>query len=161
MVGNDGEHTQGRAAARRTQGDARRRQALADAAAGVAPERAEAPGRPAGIGRFRCVVYLCGAPRTDLAAPRKECVEYAEAFGWEIVEVVEDRAGLLPPGGRSGLARALARVAARDAGAVLTAWRSMVSPVVQEYDEVAREVEKAGGFLHVMDVARDGRRAAR
>ncbi|MFF9900584.1 recombinase family protein [Streptomyces longispororuber] len=145
----------------RTEGDVRRRQALADAAAGVGPGEADVPERSARTRRFRCVVYLCGAPRTDLAAPRKECVEYAEAFGWEIVEVVEDRAGLLPPSGRGGLARALARVADRDAGAVLTAWRSMVSPVVQEYDEVAREVEKAGGFLHVMDAARDGRRAAR
>ncbi|MFD4631891.1 hypothetical protein ACFVYR_27880 [Streptomyces sp. NPDC058284] len=139
----------------------RRRQALADAAAGVSPGEAEVRAGAVGIGRFRCVIYLSGAAGTDIVVPRKECTEYAEAFGWEIADVVEERVGLLPPQGRVGLERAVECVRSGGAGAVLTAWRSMISPAVQEYDEVAREIEKAGGFLHVKDSVRGERRVAR
>ncbi|MEU1019479.1 hypothetical protein ABZ383_30815 [Streptomyces sp. NPDC005900] len=99
--------------------------------------------------RFRCVSCLCGAPTTDITTSRQECAEYAGMFGWHITEVIEERVGLLPPHGRDGLERAVERVRGGDAGAVLTAWRSMISSVPQEYDEVAREIERAGGFLHV------------
>lgn len=47
----------------------------------------------------------------------------------------------------------LEHIKSGEAGAVLTAWRSMISSVPQEYDEVAREIERAGGFLHVKDSA--------
>ncbi|MFJ5560262.1 hypothetical protein ACIQCD_23320 [Streptomyces sp. NPDC093250] len=97
----------------RTVGDARRRQALADAAAGHA-------GDVARVERFRCVIYLCGAPHTDFATPLKECTEYANAFGWQITDVIEERAGLLPPQGRDGLRQAIERVRKGEAGAVLT-----------------------------------------
>ncbi len=60
-----------------------------------------------------------------------------------------------------GLGRAVDHIKRGEAGAVLTAWRSMISSVPQEYDEVAREIEKAGGFLHVKDWAHSERRAAR
>ncbi|MEU3255006.1 recombinase family protein [Streptomyces sp. NPDC006997] len=131
---------------KRSEGDLQRRRALADAAAGV-------------VQRFRCVIYLCAAPNTNIAVPREECTEYAQAFGWEITEVIEERAGLLPPRGRAGLERALGYVSSGEAGAVLTAWRSMISSLPQEYDEVAREIEKSGGFLHVKHSARTEQRA--
>ncbi|MET8830576.1 recombinase family protein [Streptomyces sp. NPDC004610] len=139
---------------RRTDGQVRRRRALADAAAGVEPGEAGLRRDATRVGRFRCVIYLCGASRTDIAAPREECTEYAEAFGWVITEVIEERAGLLPPHGRDGLRQAVEQIRQGSAGAVLTAWRAMISPVAQEYDEVAREIESAGGFLHVKDAVR-------
>lgn len=161
MVGiESGQQRQGRTGIRRTEGELRRRAGLADAAAGVAPGEADVPARAARIERFRCVIYLCGAARTDMAAPRKECTEYAEAFGWEIADVIEEYAGLLPPHGRPGLGRAVEYVNSRAAGAVLTAWRAMISPVAQEYDEVARAIERAGGFLHVKEPARGGQGGA-
>ncbi|WP_244502575.1 hypothetical protein [Streptomyces oceani] len=101
------------------------------------------------VARFRVVIYLCAAANSDLARPREECTEYAAAFGWEIADVVEDRVGLLPPEGRDGLTRAVGLIEKEEAGAVLTPWRSMISTIPQEYDEVARSVEKMGGFLHV------------
>lgn len=131
----------------RTEGDLRRRRALADAALG------NTPAETTRVERFHCVIYLCGAPHTDIAAPLKECTEYADAFGWQITDVIEERAGLLPPHGRDGLRQAIKRVRNGEAGAVLTAWRSMISPVPHEYDEVAREIERAGGFLHNKDAA--------
>ncbi|WP_228449695.1 recombinase family protein [Streptomyces alkaliterrae] len=119
------------------------------------------PAEAAKVERFRCVIYLCGAPDTSITAPRQECTEYADAFGWEITDVIEERAGLLSPHGRDGLGRAVEHIKSGEAGAVLTAWRSMISSVPQEYDEVAREIEKAGGFLHVKDSAHSERRVAR
>ncbi|MFD5699735.1 hypothetical protein [Streptomyces lasiicapitis] len=162
MVGvESGQQRQGRTGIRRTEGELRRREALADAAAGVTPGEVDVPARAARIERFRCVIYLCGAAHTDIATPREECVEYAEAFGWEITDVIEEYAGLLPPHGREGLGQAIERINSRATGAVLTAWRSMISPVAQEYDEVAREIEKAEGFLHVREPACGGQGAAR
>ncbi|MCQ8192168.1 hypothetical protein [Streptomyces rugosispiralis] len=161
MVSNTIEQRQGQTRSHRTGSDLRRRQALADAAAGISPGEAAVPAEAAKIERFRCVLYLCGAPNTNIAGPRQECTEYAEAFGWEITDVIEERVGLLPPQGRDGLRQAVECIKSDEAGAVLTAWRSMISSVPQEYDEVAREIEKAGGFLHVKDSARNEQGAAR
>ncbi|MFI1416535.1 recombinase family protein [Streptomyces sp. NPDC020731] len=147
MVSFKNEQPQERARPRRAEGDLRRRRALADAAVG------DTPAGTVRIERFRCVIYLCGALHTDIESPRKECTEYANVFGWEITDVIEERAGLLPPQGRAGLRQAVERVRNGEAGAVLTAWRSMISPVPHEYDEVAREIERAGGFLHNKDAA--------
>lgn len=120
----------------------------------MSPGGTAVPTDPARIARFRCVIYLCGAPDTDLGTARKECTEYAGGFGWEITDVIEEYMGLLPPEGRDGLRRAVECVQLGEAGAVLTAWRSMISPLPQEYDAIAREVEKAGGFLHIRDSGR-------
>ncbi|MBT2396567.1 hypothetical protein [Streptomyces sp. ISL-100] len=154
MVSIQSGQGQGPTTVRRTEGDLKRRRALADASAGISPGEADVPAEAAKIERFRCVIYLCSAPNANIGAPRKECTEYAEAFGWEIAGVIEDHAGLLPPEGRDGLRQAVDRIKLGEAGAVLTAWRSMISPVPQEYGTVAREIEKAGGFLHVKDSAR-------
>ncbi|MFD8545110.1 hypothetical protein [Streptomyces sp. NPDC059649] len=141
---------QGSTTARRTEGDVRRRQALADAASGMSPGAIDLPTKAAKIERFRCVIYLCSVPHANIAELREECTEYAEAFCWEITAVIEDREGSLAPEGRDGLRQAIDLIKSGQAGAVVTAWRSMISPAAQEYDQVAREVEKAGGFLHAM-----------
>ncbi|UGY91245.1 recombinase family protein [Streptomyces gobiensis] len=161
MVSVESGQRQGQSRVRRTEGELIRRQALADLAAGISPGEADVLAEAAKIERFRCVIYLCGTPHTNIAAPRRECTEYAEAFGWEITDVIEERVGLLPPQGRVGLGQAVERVKSGEAGAMLTAWRSMISSVPQEYDEIAREIEKAGGFLHVKDSAHSEQGIAR
>ncbi|MGI5196906.1 recombinase family protein [Streptomyces sp. CA-288835] len=111
---------------------------------------------PTSVGRLRVVLYLCGAPNADISAPRRKCREYAEAFGWEITAEIEDHDGLNEPDGRVGLAQAIERIRGGEAGALLTPWRSMISPVQREYNEVNRKIESAGGFLEVQnsDLAR-------
>ncbi|WP_438486143.1 hypothetical protein [Streptomyces sp. S186] len=152
MVNDEHGHWRGPSTARRTESDLRRRQALADAAAGVSPGEAGASAKATRIGRFRCVIYLCATSGADITAWRTDCTEYADAFCWEITDVIEDDdAETLPPGDRSGLKRAIEHIKSGAAGAVVTACRSMISPVTQEYDRVARDIEKAGGFLHVME----------
>ncbi|MFH8515200.1 recombinase family protein [Streptomyces gelaticus] len=103
------------------------------------------------IERFRVVIYMCGAPNADLRRAQDEAYEYAEAFGWEVAAEIEDRHGLGKPEDRPGLAQAIERVKNKEAGALLAPWRSVISPIPQEFDEVSRKVESAGGFLHVMD----------
>ncbi|KUL38627.1 hypothetical protein ADL22_17820 [Streptomyces sp. NRRL F-4489] len=139
--------------ARRSEGDARRRRALADAAAGVAPGEAATPPGSTPFGRFRCVIYLCRLPAVSLDRLRTECAEYADAFCWEIAAVIVDEAGPLPPEDRPGFRQAVGHISSGAAGAVVTAQRSMVSATTEEYDRVAREIEQAGGFLHVMRAA--------
>ncbi|MGI5353285.1 S8 family serine peptidase [Streptomyces sp. CA-250714] len=131
--------------------DRKRCQALADHAAGHVPGEGGVPTHAKKVEQFRVVIYLCAAPNADTTEPRRECIEYASVSGWDIVETIEDRAGLLPPEGREGLSRAVEMVEQKKADTVLTARRTMISTIPQKYDEVAREAEKAGGFLHVMD----------
>ena len=96
------------------------------------------------------MLYLCGAANADLSKPRDQCRDYADAFGWEVVAEIEDRDALNSPEGRPGLTEAISRIENREARAVLTPWRSMISPVEEEYHEVSRQIEKRGGFLQVM-----------
>ncbi|MGW0707070.1 recombinase family protein [Streptomyces sp. NPDC002643] len=137
------------AAHRRTPEDITRRQNIADAAAGIPFEPAATEGFTSRVTAFRVIIYLCAAPNANISVPRQQCREYAEAFGWEIVATVEDRDGLGHPKQREGLARVLERIERGEAGAVLTPSRSMISPIPQEYAEVARKVEKCGAFLQV------------
>lgn len=108
-----------------------------------------------GVERFRVLVYLCTAPGTDSTPLRAQCEDYAATYGWTVADVIEDRAGLLPPQGREGLARAVDGIRERRAGALLTPYRSMISPRPAEYHEVAAQLEKAGGFLVAMTSATD------
>ncbi|MFE6690398.1 hypothetical protein ACFVFQ_28510 [Streptomyces sp. NPDC057743] len=154
MASNECRPEDGPQMTRRTEDDLRRRRDLADAAAGISASEAAGPADAAHIERFRCVIYVCAVPDANLAELRKECTEYAEAFCWGITAVIEDDAGGLPPRARTGLARAVEHIRSGEAGAVVTARRSMISPVTQEYERFAHEVETAGGFLHVMDSTR-------
>ncbi len=113
------------------------------------------------MGRFRCLIYLYRDPDIDIAELRKECTEYAEAFCWEITAVIEEDAEGLSPGARTGLARAVDHIRSGEASAVVTARRSMISPVTREYEQFAHDIEKVGGFLHVMDSTRGGTDAER
>ncbi|MFE2599716.1 hypothetical protein ACFXCZ_25005 [Streptomyces sp. NPDC059396] len=150
MAGSESDQGQKATPLARTEGDLKRRRNIADAATGISSAEADAP-TEVRFGRFRCVIYVSGASNADLAELRHECTEYADALGWEIAGEFEDREGLLPPVGRAGLTAAVERLKSVGAGAVVTPWRSIISPLPQEYDEVARVIERAGGFLHCMD----------
>ncbi|QFR01081.1 recombinase family protein [Streptomyces phaeolivaceus] len=131
----------------RTTEDVARRQNIADAATEFEPV---GPGAwKSQVSRFRVIIYLCAAPNANISVPREQCGEYATAFGWDVVAVIEDRDGLGHPGEREGLKRVLERIEQREAGAVLTPSRSMISPVAEEYAEISRRIEKWGAFLQV------------
>ncbi|MEU9404806.1 hypothetical protein AB0E08_03740 [Streptomyces sp. NPDC048281] len=138
---------------RRTGAELQRRRDLADAASGVAFSDQSK------VTKFRVVIYLCGARNADLSGPLAQAREHAEAFGWDVVAEIEDAEGLNPPAEREGLKLAIGYVEEKTAGAVLTPWRTMISPIADEYDETARRIERWGGFLQVMDSARDHARA--
>ncbi|MFD4996681.1 hypothetical protein [Streptomyces buecherae] len=97
------------------------------------------------------IVYLCSAPNAEISHLRTACIDAASAYGWGVSAYIEDRMGLLPPEGRTGLAQALRGIENGEAGAIVTPWRSMISPLPEEYDEIAHQIEKAGGFLYVLD----------
>ncbi|MBP0452687.1 hypothetical protein J5Y04_24545 [Kitasatospora sp. RG8] len=112
------------------------------------PETLHAP-RPEAIDRFQVVVYLT---KTDSRFPELEmrsCEQYAHAFNWDVSLTVLDDDTETPPERRSSLQAALQRVKDQRAGAILVASKAAISPIDGEYDEFARQVEKAGGFLQV------------
>ncbi|MEU6237920.1 hypothetical protein [Kitasatospora sp. NPDC047058] len=99
--------------------------------------------------RFQVVVYLA---RTGSAFPELEmrnCEEYARAFGWEVSLTVVDDETDKSPERRPLLLAALQAVKDRTTGAILVPSKATVSPIDGEYDEFARLVEKAGGFVQV------------
>ncbi|MFD4526756.1 recombinase family protein [Streptomyces sp. NPDC058470] len=131
-----------------------RRENGAEAVSSVSQPKATSIAGSAGSERFKVVIYACVAGNANPQQAISECREYAEAFGWEATHEICDNTGLLPPQGRDGLATALDLVQVSAVGAVLTAYRSMISPRHDEFDEVAAEVEKRGGFLCVREAAR-------
>ncbi|MGW3411813.1 recombinase family protein [Streptomyces sp. NPDC000888] len=131
-----------------------RRENGAEAVSSVSQPKATSMAGSAGDERFKVVIYACVAGNAKPEHAISECREYAETFGWEVTQEICDNTGLLPPQGRDGLATALDLVQAKAVGAVLTAYRSMISPRHDEFDEVAAEVEKRGGFLCVQEAAR-------
>ncbi len=102
---------------------------------------------------FKVVIYVCVAGNASPDDAVSACRAYAERFGWKVTQVIHDNTGLLPPQGRDGLATAMDLIQAKAAGAVLAPYRSMISPRSDEFDEVAAEIEKRGGFLCVRDDA--------
>ncbi|MFI9204052.1 hypothetical protein [Streptomyces sp. NPDC053048] len=131
-------------AARRTEGDRQRRRTLADAATGLTPK----------IERFRCVIYLSGVQGADAEEQHQGCQETAQVFGWDVAAViVEDEPHAAPPHKREGLTSALGHLRRGEAGAILTAWRSMISPSVDEYKRTVREIEETGGFVYAKRLA--------
>ncbi|GAA0363883.1 hypothetical protein [Streptomyces blastmyceticus] len=140
MVSNQRAAPQEPPAARRSEGDRQRRRRLADAASGLVQK----------IERFRCVIYLSGIHGADTDQHRQECQETAEILGWDVVAVVVEKGSQhsAPPREREGMESALSRLRCGEAGAILTAWRSMISPSVDEYRETVREIEETGGFVY-------------
>lgn len=148
MVCNQKAEPGEQAHSRRTEGERQRRRSIADAAVGVAVTE---PGRPK-VERFRCVIYLCCAVAYT-AQLREECGVSAAAFGWDVVSVIQEDEGQRSPRERAGLTAAIARIKSGDAGAIVTAWRSMISPMAEEYREIVREIEAAEGFVFARRLA--------
>ncbi|MBV6701260.1 hypothetical protein KV557_29820 [Kitasatospora aureofaciens] len=101
------------------------------------------------IERLQVVIYLS---KTTSAFPELEmrsCEEYALTFGWDVSLTVVDDDMETPPDRRPKLQVALQRLKDKQAGAILVPSRATISPIDGEYDEFARQVEKAGGFLQV------------
>ncbi|MDT0451881.1 hypothetical protein [Streptomyces hesseae] len=140
MVSNQrAERQQHPPSARRTEGDRQRRRTLADTAAGLTAK----------VKRFRCVIYLSGVEGVDVDLHRQGCQETAEVLGWDVAAViVENDRRAVPPWEREGLTSALGLLRRGEAGAILTAWRSMISPSIDEYKRTLREIDEDGGFVY-------------
>lgn len=111
--------------------------------------RTRVEGSPEDPKRFSVVIYLA---RTGVAFPELEmrsCEDYALAFGWEVSLTVVDDESEKCPEQRPLLLAALQTIRDRSAGAILIASQATVSPIDGEYNDFARQVEKAGGFVQV------------
>ncbi|WP_052707697.1 hypothetical protein [Streptomyces rubellomurinus] len=99
---------------------------------------------------FQAVVYLARAGSTFPERELRACESYALAFHWNVaLIVVDDSIHTTAPERRPMLQAALHRIRTRDADAILVPARSAISPIVGEFDEFSRQVEKAGGFVQV------------
>ncbi len=106
--------------------------------------------------RFGCIVYLAGTGAKVTSRLREETQAYVEAIGWRVVVAVEEAETSLPPGKRKGLKRALDMIEAGEAGAIVTPWRSMISPDADEYHELNRTLYAAGGFVYARGLTAPG-----
>ncbi|MER7752516.1 hypothetical protein [Kitasatospora sp. NPDC097643] len=99
--------------------------------------------------RFQVVIYLAQNSPAFPELDMHTCESYALAFGWGVSLTVIDSDTETPPERRPKLQTALQRIADDHAGAILVPSKATISPIDGEYDEFARQVEKAGGFLQV------------
>ncbi|AZQ71938.1 recombinase family protein [Streptomyces luteoverticillatus] len=123
---------------RRTERDQQRRRALADAAAGFSPS----------TGRVKCLIYLSGSDDALTRQARDTCEEAAEAFCWEVADVIEEDDAQPAPRERGGLSQALSRLCEGEIDGIVTGWPSMISPSAAERESVEQEVRQVGGFLY-------------
>ncbi len=101
------------------------------------------------VERFPVVIYLAKAGPDFPEVEMRRCEEYALAFGWEVTLTVVDDEVEKAPERRPLLLAALQTVRDSTAGAILVASKAAVSPIDGEYEEFARQVERAGGFVQV------------
>ncbi|MFE6051570.1 hypothetical protein ACFQ6N_12470 [Kitasatospora sp. NPDC056446] len=102
------------------------------------------------IPRFQVVLYLARTgsdfPESDL----RRCEAYAGAFDWGIdLIVLDDETTRRGPDDRPMLRAALRRVLDRQAGAILVPSKASISPIEGEFNDFAKRVEKASGFIQV------------
>ncbi|WP_157882177.1 recombinase family protein [Streptomyces rubellomurinus] len=114
------------------------------------PESLHAPRVEVVTDRLQVVIYLARNGSTFPEREMRSCESYALAFRWNVsLIVVDDSIHTTAPERRPMLQAALHRVRSRDADAILVPARSAISPIVGEFDEFSRQVEKAGGFVQV------------
>ncbi|MFG2847283.1 hypothetical protein ACGF12_29530 [Kitasatospora sp. NPDC048296] len=100
--------------------------------------------------RLQVVIYLAKTGSTFPEREMRSCESYALAFNWDVsLIVVDDAADTTAPDRRPMLQAALQRVRSKHSGAILVPSKSTISPIIGEFDEFSRQVEKAGGFLQV------------
>ncbi|WP_051830476.1 MULTISPECIES: hypothetical protein [Streptomyces] len=99
---------------------------------------------------LQVVMYLA---RTNSHFPDREltmCEAYANAFNWGIdLIVMDDEAPRRAPEHRPMLRAALQRLLDKQAGAILVPSRATISPIEGEFNDFAKQVEKASGFIQV------------
>lgn len=103
-----------------------------------------------GLKRFTALIYLYDSHGTGFEAPLQLCQRYALKFGWAVSGVITDSGEDSPPDSRAGLRQALEIIQSGGAEALLIPWRSAISPISGEFDDVAEQLEKAGGFLQIV-----------
>lgn len=98
---------------------------------------------------FQVVIYLAKAGPAFPELEMRTCEAYALTFGWEVALTVVDDEMEKPPQERSRLVAVLRTIKGGGAGAMLIPSRATLSPIDGEFDEFARQIEKAGGFVQV------------
>lgn len=100
------------------------------------------------IERVKVVVYV-STLTPDRSTAARACRDYAELHDWHVEEVLTEATNEPPPQ-RPELTRALSMVADRTIVGIVTAHRSMISPVDTDVTSVEETLRRAGAFLAVL-----------
>jgi hypothetical protein len=91
--------------------------------------------------RHSAVIYLRGTGQEELDDAERRCREYANRFGWQVLESIRDTS--------SG--QLLAQAASRGAQIILTGSLDMISPDQNTQDDLMMALEKSECIVHPLN----------
>lgn len=95
------------------------------------------------------VLYVCVTRGEDGTVYADQCRGHAEARDWRVVKELTDQ-GDDTPSRKPGLQQALELIKSREAGGIITPFRSCISILPSEYEETAAVIAESGGFIKVL-----------
>lgn len=95
------------------------------------------------MAKMRVVIYLRGEDDGKLDDAEKQCGEYADRFGWQILEVIRHR-----PQAHSGLSQLVMKVSKLKAQIIVTDSLDMLSPDASVRDGFMEAIERQQCIVH-------------
>lgn len=101
------------------------------------------------MAKMRVVIYLCGEDDGKLDDAEKQCGEYADRFGWQVLEVIRHRAEV--PGVLGQLVMKVKRLRAQ---IIVTDTLDMLSPDPGVRDGFMEAIERQQCIVHPVNMPR-------
>jgi hypothetical protein len=93
---------------------------------------------------YSAVIYLCGTDGKQLDDAERRCRDYADRFGWHVLESIHDTS----PG------QQLAKAASHGAQIILTGTLDMISPDQTTRDDLMMALERTECIIHPVGAPR-------
>jgi DNA-binding XRE family transcriptional regulator len=99
------------------------------------------------MAKMRVVIYLRGEDEGKLDDAEKQCSDYADRFGWQVLEVIRHQADAA-----SGISRLVLRVSKLRAQIIVTDTLGMLSPEANARNDFMEAIERQQCIVHPINV---------
>jgi hypothetical protein len=99
------------------------------------------------MAKMRVVIYLCGDDDGKLDDSEKQCSKHAERFGWQVLEVIRNKAEM--PGDLNQL---MIKVSRLQAQIIVTGTLDMLSPDPDVRDGFMEAIEREQCIVHPINM---------
>jgi DNA-binding XRE family transcriptional regulator len=100
------------------------------------------------MAKMRVVIYLRGEDEGKLDDAEKQCSDYADRFGWKVLEVIRHQ-----DDAASGISRLVMRVSKLRAQIIVTDTLGMLSPDASARNDFMEAIERQQCIVHPINMA--------